>query len=199
MLGAGRVLLRVLALLVLSFSLPIVVLAAVDAVREPDVDGSVVCVNCGPTTAPIAIFTGRVQARAGSNVTFHIDSLERGTWDTGAPIQAVGAEFAPWRRYRVEVYARDNTAYVSAFAPARTLSLAVPVGLRSFNGLPMYDWLAVALAPLLVLSIVVLVAGARSQSRRERSGIYAKGVGPVPRKPRRRGRPRPSPELSRSG
>jgi hypothetical protein len=183
--GVGRFFLRLLALLALSLTLPIIMLATIDALRRGGHDTGYICTNCGPATQPVAVFEGRVESRHDDVVHFRVDRPGQGDWTSGAGVEANGLDFVPWREYRVSVYVRDGTAYVSRFVEPKTLGLTRPAGVTSFQALPRYDALALAAMPLFLIAAVYLWMSSRNQGRRERDGVLVRGLRKV-RPPRTR-------------
>jgi hypothetical protein len=172
----GRFVLRLLALVIVSLSLPIIVLATVDALRHGGHDSGYTCTNCGPNTQPVAVFEGRVESRHDDIVRFRVDRPGQGDWTTGAGVEANGVDFVPWREYRVSVYVRGDTAYLSRFVEPHTLGLTRPAGVASFQAMPRYDALALAAVPLFLIAAVYLFLSSRQQGRRERNGVLVRGL-----------------------
>jgi hypothetical protein len=180
---AARFVARLVSILVVSVAAPAAAIGLLLVVAHHH-EQPAPCICAGQSDQqPAAVFVGRPRERTDAGIVFQIDDIERGTLAAGEPIEALGIELAPWRRYRVEVFDVQGHRFISAFHLPETRDMAMPPTIQSFGALRWHARMALLAVPLLVLASGYLLVSSWRQAKAEEAGIRMSGL----RRLRRRG------------
>lgn len=187
---AARFVARLVAILVVSVTTPAAAVGLLLVVAHQR-DGTTPCICAGQSDQQaVAVLVGRPRERTDEGIVFQVDDIERGTLEPGEPIEALGIELAPWRRYRVEVYEIQGRRFISAFHLPQTRDIAMPPTIQSFGALRWHARMALFAVPLLVVATGYLLVSSWRQAKAEEAGIRVSGLRRL-RRVRRSSRTRP--------